>query len=322
MARTKAPKVDAELEITNTIIAMIEAGDMGKWTRPWAKLLTGGHYCPETKRAYEGFTNIFALNVQSFARGFTSQTWGTYNQWFALGGGEKDNGKVTKDSDFNVRKGEKAVYIFVPLMFNKKDKAGNVITDKKGNEVKGLSFKQVAVFNGEQVDGYEEVKPEMPANAVVDNGALDRFVTNLNLSITHAGDRAFYSPATDSITIPLQEAFIATPTSTATESYYGTLLHEATHATGHESRCKRALMNMNGSEAYAKEELIAELGAAMLANKMGISDSPRPDHAQYIKSWLKALKGDKKFIFQAVSGASKAIKWMDAQQPVKMEKAA
>lgn len=308
MARKEKVKIDAQAEITDAIIAMIEDGGntMG-WTRPWAKLLNGGHYCPATERAYEGFTNIFALNVQAMMRGFASQAWGTYKQWQSLG---------TDDSPVSVRKGEKAVYIFVPLIFKKKDKSGAVITDSKGNEQKGMSFTQKAVFNADQIDGYTEVKPEMPISAVVDNAKVDIFIGNLNIPINYGGDRAFYSPVGDAIGVPDREAFIATPTSTPTENFYSTLLHEATHATGHESRCKRPLMNPKGSPDYAKEELIAEMGAAILCNMFGISDSPRADHAQYIASWLKALKGDKKFIFLAVSKAQQAIKWMDAQQPV------
>lgn len=314
MARKEKVKIDAQADITDAIIAMIEDGGntMG-WTRPWAKLLSAGHYCPATVRAYEGFTNIFALNVQSMMRGFTSQAWGTYKQWQSLG---------TDDSPISVRKGEKAVYIFVPLIFKKKDKSGAVITDSKGNEQKGMAFTQKAVFNADQIDGYTEVKPEMPISAVVDNAKVDTFINNLGIPISYGGDRAAYYPMGDSITMPDREAFIATPTSNATENFYSTLLHEATHATGHESRCKRPLMNARGGAEYAKEELIAEMGAAILCNMFGITDSPRPDHAQYIAHWLKALKGDKKFIFQAVSAAQKAIKWMDAAQPVSILKVA
>lgn len=307
MARKERIKVDAQAEITDAIIAMIESGDTDGWVRPWAKLLNGGHYCPATQRAYEGFTNIFALNVQSMTRGFASQAWGTFKQWQSLG---------TEDSPVCVRKGEKAVYIFVPLIFKKKDKSGAVLVNSAGQEQKGLAFTQKAVFNASQVDGYEEVKPEMPVSAVVDDAKVDKFINNLGVAINYGGDRAFYSPTGDAIGMPDREAFMATPTSTATESFYSTLLHEATHATGHESRCKRPLMNVRGGEEYAKEELIAEMGAAILCNMFGISDSPRADHAQYIKNWLQALKGDKKYIFQAVAKAQQAIKWMDGKQPV------
>ena len=315
MARKEKIKADPYADITNAIIDMIESGDAkaGDWERPWAKLLNGGHYCPATARAYEGFTNIFALNVQAMTRGFASQAWGTYKQWQSLG---------TDDSPVSVRKGEKAVYIFVPLLFKKKDASGAVITDSNGNEMKGMSFTQKAVFNADQIDGYAEVKPEAPISAVVDDNRIETFLSNLGITVKGGHDRAYYSPMGDFIGMPEREAFIATATSTATENFYSTSFHEFTHATGHETRCKRPLTNPKGSPEYAKEELIAEMGAAILCNMFGVSDSPRADHAQYIASWLRALKGDKKFIFSAVGAAQKAIKWMDGEQPVSMLQAA
>jgi len=315
MARKE--KTDAHQIVTDSVIKYLEdceAGtESGKWTRPWTKLLTDSHYCPATGKAYAGIVNTMSLSVLAYARGFTSQAWGTFKQWKSLG---------TDDAPVSVRKGSKAAYIFVPLLFNKKDGAGNVITDSNGDEVKGLSFKQVAVFNAEEIDGYTETKPEVPPCKVVDDAVVDRFIANLGIDLGFGGDRAYYSPAGDHVRMPVKEAFTDTPHGTATEAFYGVQLHELVHATGHESRCKRDLTNAFGSEAYAAEELVAEMGAAILCNMFGVSDSPRADHAQYIKSWLKSLKNDKRMIFKACGQAQKAIKWMEAQQPTPMEKAA
>ena len=309
MTRQRKEKTDAHQIVTDAVIAFLEGNDNGKWTKPWEKLLTEGNYCPATSKRYNGFVNNMALNVLAYANGFSSEAWGTYKQWASLG---------TEDKPVNVKQGAKAAYIFVPLIFTKKDKQGAPITDNNGDELKGLSFKQVAVFNADQIEGYTEIKPELPANKVVDSAEVDTFIERTGAAITHGGDRAYYSPAGDHIRMPLKEAFNDMKGSTATEGYYGTKLHELIHWTSHDTRCKRDLTGTTfGTEAYAFEELIAEMGAAILCNQFGISDQPRPDHAKYIKSWLKGLKNDKNAVFKAVGQAQKAIKHLESYQPAK-----
>jgi antirestriction protein ArdC len=112
--------------------------------------------------------------------------------------------------------------------------------------------------------------------------------------------------------MPNRDLFVATKTSTATENYYSTLLHESAHATGHSSRLDR--LDLKNRKGYAFEELVAELSAAFLCNQLAVSSSPRDDHAQYLASWLKALDGDGDYIFKAASEAQKVVDWMDAKQ--------
>ena len=114
--------------------------------------------------------------------------------------------------------------------------------------------------------------------------------------------------------MPPREAFTGTVTSSPTESYFSTLCHELTHWTSVETRCNRQLGKRFGDEAYAMEELIAELGAAFLCADLGISDAPRADHAQYLTTWLSVLKADKKAIFTAASKASQAVDFLAAFQ--------
>jgi antirestriction protein ArdC len=108
------------------------------------------------------------------------------------------------------------------------------------------------------------------------------------------------------IQMPDEVRFQGTATSTATESYYATLLHELTHWTGVKHRCDRQFGKRFGDDAYAMEELVSELGAAFLCADLGITLEPRTDHAAYINHWLKVLKADKKAIFTAASQAAKA----------------
>jgi len=99
-------------------------------------------------------------------------------------------------------------------------------------------------------------------------------------------------------------------------SYYATLLHELTHWTGHQARLVRSLRNRFGDEAYAAEELIAELGAAFLCADLGIALEPRDDHASYLATWLKVLRSDSRAIFTAAAHAQRAADFLHALQSV------
>jgi antirestriction protein ArdC len=122
--------------------------------------------------------------------------------------------------------------------------------------------------------------------------------------VAHQGNRAFYSPSDDSITLPPFAAFY-TPT-----DYYSTRAHETGHWTSQAGRCNRELGKRFGDSAYAVEELVAELTAAFTCAHLGLSSEPRADHAQYIGSWLKVLKADKRAIFTAASKAQQAADFM------------
>ena len=156
-------------------------------------------------------------------------------------------------------------------------------------------------FNVEPVGDCPEIEP-------ID--AAEAFVRATGAAIAHGGTRAYYRPSTDTIQLPDRTAFVGTATSTAQESYYSTLLHELTHWTSPEQRCNRTLGKRFGDDAYAMEELVAELGAAFLCAELGITMEARLDHAQYLASWLSVLKADKKAIFTAASGASKAVEFL------------
>ena len=107
-----------------------------------------------------------------------------------------------------------------------------------------------------------------------------------------------------------QHRFFDTDTASATEHYHSVLLHELTHWTGAKHRLDRTFGNRFGDHAYAIEELTAELGAAFLCADLGISASPREDHACYINNWLSAMKADAKTVFAAASAASKAMEYL------------
>jgi antirestriction protein ArdC len=122
--------------------------------------------------------------------------------------------------------------------------------------------------------------------------------------VRHGGNRAYYSPDADYIQMPPFGAF------SQNVGYYSTLAHEHTHWTAKAERCDRQLGKRFGDNAYAAEELIAELGAAFVCAQLGLSTEPREDHAQYIQSWLRVLKADKRAIFTAASKAQQACDWL------------
>jgi len=120
-------------------------------------------------------------------------------------------------------------------------------------------------------------------------------------------DRAWYRPSTDSVGMPSRDLF------NSSEEFYSTLFHELTHSTGHASRVGRdgiETLNTFGSESYSKEELIAEMGAAMLCGITGISPATINNSASYLDNWIRVLKGDSKLIVSAASAAQKAADYI------------
>jgi antirestriction protein ArdC len=227
---------------------------------------------------------------------YSTGTWATYNQWHELGA--------------QVRKDEKSTHIAFWKPLSK--------TDDKGEESSFWMAKAYYVFNADQVEGYEIPGNTLPviASPAETLEHVEAFVAGLGAYIRHGLPRAYYNTALDYVNMPQRDVFTGSPTSTPTEAYYSTLFHELTHWTGHKSRLDR--MEKSGQHEYAFEELVAELGAAFMCADLNVSNSPRPDHAAYIASWLKALKNDSKFIFTAASKAQKAADYLQSvkAQPV------
>lgn len=170
-------------------------------------------------------------------------------------------------------------------------------------------MKAYTVFNIEQIDSlparfHEAPTAPMPAPARL--AAADQFFASTGAEIRQGGNRAFYAPSADFIQMPPFEAF------RDAESHAATLAHELTHWTGHKSRLDRNFADGRrfGSEGYAFEELVAELGAAFLCADLGLTPEVRPDHAAYLASWLKVLKADKRAIFTAAAQAQRAADFL------------
>ena len=297
--RHSTPKPDVYQRVTDAIVAAIERG-AGTWQFPW----TGCQAMPVNAASghkYRGI-NVVSLWATSSLYGWPHQ-WASYRQWQQAGA--------------QVRRGERGsiVVFYKTLEKEKRGDDGSVVTHDDGEpKVDRIYLARASVvFNAAQVDGYQpEPEPERPLFERIERA--ETFVGNTGAIVRHGGDRAFYRPSADQIQMPDREAFTSTETSTAAEGYYGTLLHELTHWSGHEARCNRDLRNRFGSEAYAAEELVAELGAAFLCADLGITQQPRLDHAQYIEGWLRVLTNDKRAIFTASSKAAQAADYLGSLQ--------
>lgn len=292
--------MDIYRTVTDKIIAGLE--NAAKWEKPWQssfKGITAGRpRNAESKTAYRGI-NVPLL----WSAGYESADWATYKCWARLGA--------------QVRKGERGT---LAVWWSKQEVKSSEPSDNSTNsDDDAPEYRMIAryfyLFNAAQVEGYqgEQTAPKPPSFDPIENA--ETFFRNTGGIVRHGGDRAFYAPGPDSIQMPLTSQFIGTSTSTAQEAYYSTLGHEFTHWTGHKNRCDRDFSGRFGSEAYAAEELVAELGASFLAADLGIALVPRADHAAYIGSWLKVLRNDKRAIFTAASKAEQAVKFLHSLQP-------
>jgi antirestriction protein ArdC len=232
-------------------------------------------------------------------RGFVAPIWMTFKQALEL--------------DPHVRKGERGSLVVYANRITKTE------TNEQGEDTeREIPFmKGYTVFNVEQIEGlpaHYYAKPENPLPLSERIDSVEAFMVNTEAVIHHGGNRAFYAPGRDAIQLPPFEAF------KDKESYYATALHELTHWTKHERRLERDFSAKRfGDQGYAREELVAELGAAFLCADLGITPEIRDDHAAYLGHWLEVLKEDKRAIFSAAAHAQRAADFLQDLQPQRQE---
>ncbi len=271
--------------VTQSIIADLEKG-VASWVKPWK---SGGGVMPfnyATKREYSGI-NIPILWHAAHVRGYGVQGWLTYKQALAAGG--------------QVRGGEKGTTI----VFTKK----LMVKQEEADEEKQIAMlRAFTVFNVAQIDGLTQETVEVPLLPGPKTKAYD-LIMAAKPDIRHGGGQAFYRPKDDFIMLPEASAF------ETYEHYLATALHELCHWSGAKHRLDRDLSGRFGTQSYAAEELVAELGAAFLCAHTGVQGQLR--HAEYLASWLKLLKEDSRAIFTAASKASQAADYLRAfSQPI------
>lgn len=303
----QAEKIQA---VADKIVALMEEHGTN-WTKPWAsKVAEGFPVNVVSKKAYQGI-NSFWLGMEAWDKGYSSNVWGTYKQWTAAGG--------------VVPKGATTVFFWKPIDVDAKGHDGNVLKNEKGEVIKKKIWmlKTYSVWNRDQITGLkDDAQPVASADPEFHADQVEQFVINTGAKVNHGGGRAYYSPAGDYIQMPNKKDFVGTDSSTAEEAYYSTLLHELVHWTGSNGRIDRTKGKMFGDADYAFEELVAETGAATLSVLLGVSPEPRPDHAQYLNNWLKAIKDNPKAVFTAFTQANKAVEFLYNKQPQQEEVAA
>lgn len=282
-------RFDLYRTVTDKIVAAIEAG-AGAFVMPWhVSAATGRPTNALTGHGYRG-VNVVALWAEAVMSGYGTGWWASYRQWERLGA--------------QVRRGEHGTVI---VFYNRLNTAPTDELDESDR------FRLVArasrVFNLDQVEGW---KPSGPAEVsmVEALAEVENFVAATKAVVVHVGSRACYRRDYDRIELPARDRFRGSPTSSASEAYYGTLLHELTHWSGAPHRLNRTFGTRFGDNDYAVEELVAELGAAFLCADLGITNEPRPDHAAYVASWLEVLNHDRRAIFTAAARANDAAAYL------------
>src|ERR1700726_892376 len=269
--------------VAEQVIKQLESG-VAPWRKPWSceppcNLVSG--------KEYRGI-NPFLLASQ----GYGSRYWVTFNQANKLGG--------------HIRKGEKSSIVTFWNIGEEK-----TVRDADGNTRKSKPFllRYYRVFNVEQTEGIADklgLGNATPRVASIDE--CEAIINRMpNAPAMQQDARAWYRPSTDTVGMPSQSLF------NSSEEYYSTIFHELTHSTGHASRVGRegiADIAAFGSESYSKEELIAEMGAAMLCGGTGISPATIPISAAYLQVWIKRLRGDSKLLVSAASAAQKAADYI------------
>lgn len=268
---------DIYAAVTDRIIAQMERGII-PWNKPW-----------------------IACGCQAVSH-VSGKPYSLLNQMMLGKAGEYLTFKQVQAEGGKVKKGEKSSMVVFWKWIEHKD--------EETEEVKKIPFlRYFNVFHIDQCEGIEAKWAGEPLNehASADEAAeqiMADYLSRSGVKLTNeSGDRAYYQPSTDCITLPLREQFAQTA------EYYGTAFHEMVHSTGHESRLNRLeKLAFFGSESYSKEELVAEIGSAALVNHVGLETSDSfKNSAAYVQNWLKALQNDKKLIVSASSKAEKAV---------------
>lgn len=263
--------------ITDRIIKKLEEG-----TVPWQKPWVGGPAVNwVTQKAYQGINQILLEGGE----------WLTFNQAKAAGG--------------RVKKGAKSEIITFWKMREVKEE-----DPKTGEEIikKFPMLRYYNVFNINDVEGIKtKRKSESRNHDPIEEAEKIKEGYSDCPTITFRPGKALYRPSDDIISLPETSDFYKI------EEFYSTLFHEMVHSTGHAKRLRRSgvtAIASFGSQTYSKEELVAEIGSAMLCGMAGIEITTLDNQAAYIKSWLGKLKDDPKLIITASSQAQKAVDYI------------
>ena len=287
-------KLDIAASITATILDKLEAGTK-PWVQPWrgAPVSRPLRHCGSV---YRGI-NTLMLWMAAQAGGYASPYWMTYRQAELLNG--------------QVRKGEKAshavLYKTIPAR-DVRDGDGSIDNDNDDTRTRRL-LRGFAVFNADQIDGLSaRYYPIAADNAPMPEGfhrpQLEAFFERVPAQVRHNGSQAYYNLTRDEIVLPPLSCF------SSYDAYFATRAHETAHWSGHKSRLDRQFGKRFGDQAYAFEELVADMTSAILGALLGLPEAQLDNHASYLANWVKVLKNDKNAILTAASQADIAVDYI------------
>lgn len=265
--------------VTGRIIEQLEKGVV-PWRRPWSN---GAPVNWVTQKPYRGINSLL------------------------LEPGEYSTFKQIKEAGGKVRKGEKGhIVVFWNWIERENEETGekeqipflryykvfNVIKQAEGLHSK----RETEIFEHDPIESAQQI--------------VDGYADSPH--IRYQSGRAVYFPKLDRVSVPPLKDY------REAEEYYSVLFHELIHSTGHKSRLVRKGIIQSGvsfgDEIYSKEELVAEIGAAMLCGMAGIENATIENSASYIQSWLRALKEDSKLIVHAAAQAQKAADYISVSE--------
>ena len=277
--------------VTDRIIEQMQKGII-PWRRPWHGAQATG---------------------EDVAISYTSRrAYSQINQWL-LGNvpGEYLTFKQIKDLGGRIKPGEKSQFVVFYTKYEFKTK------DEKTGEEKLNSIPVLRYYNVWHLAQTEGIKSKIVPGEKVEvetDGLAEKVIadyiqrTGLSFHNDRPSNRAYYSPGVDEVVVPMPTQF------SRMSEYYSTTFHELTHSTMKADRCNRKTENEGaffGNENYSREELVAEMGSAMLCSRCGIEiEATFRNSAAYLQSWIKALKNDMKMIIWASSRAEKAASFI------------
>jgi antirestriction protein ArdC len=291
-------KTDIAANITAKILAKLEAG-----VKPWVKPWTGGPISRPLRHcgsAYRGI-NTLLLWMEAEDRGFNSPYWMTYRQAEVFKG--------------QVRKGEKCSHAVLYKTLTRQEEQtaegaidGLIAVGEDGTKTRRL-LRQYAIFNADQIDGLPERYYPVSKAAVrlpesVHQPQLEALFGRIPAIVRHNGYRAYYNRTRDEIVLPPASLF------RSYDAYWSVRAHETAHWSGAEHRLSRTFGKRFGDAAYAMEELVADISAAILGAALGLPEAELDNHAAYLATWLAVLKSDKNAILTAASKADEAVDYI------------
>ena len=282
---------DHYADVTSKAIAALEAGTP-PWRQPWTARKAG---LPMPRNAatgarYRGI-NLIVLGMSAVALGDGDPRWATYRQ--------------AAERGWQVRKGERGTTAF----FFKRLEVPDADAAEEDATRRIPMLRAFSLFHVSQIDSVPDYQPPSLAQGPWQApDAVETIIANSGADIRVGGDRAFYSPSTDHIQMPPRDAFASAA------GWSSTIVHEAGHWSGAESRLNRKLKSPFGSDDYAREELRAEIAQAMVCSELNVA-CEFDNTASYLGHWLEALRSDRKEIFRAAADAQRIADYLLAFHP-------